>query len=104
MKNKELFNELNELCEKYGFVEVQSILKRLGLREFEIGKSYSSIGEKLSDVIDDIVFEKEEYEKWKKRFILNEDNEEYEFGLFDEENYKKSIKENQMKVLNVIME
>ena len=103
MKNKELFNELNELCEKYGFVEVQSILKGLGLREFE-NENKPSIGEKLSDVIDDIVFEKEEYEKWKKRFILNEDNEEYEFGLFDEENYKKSIKENQMKVLNVIME
>ena len=103
MRNKELFHELNELCKKYGFMKVKQNLKSLGLREFEI-ENYQTIGEKLSETINDIVDEKKEYRRWITHYTLNCDNEEYVFGVFDEENYKKSIRENQTKVLNVIMD
>lgn len=102
MRNKELQTELTVLCKNYGYMEVKDNLKSLGLREFEL-ENHQTIGEKLSNIIDDIVFEKDEYRKWEKRFILNEYNDDFEIGVFDEDIFKKSIKKNQMKVLEVIM-
>ena len=103
MRNKELFNELNELCKKYGFMEVKQNLKSLGLREFE-DENYQTIGESLSETINEIVNEKCEYQKWMKKLTLNERNEDFEYPIFNEEMIRKSIKENQMKVLDVIMD
>lgn len=103
MRNKELFNEIKKLCEKYGFMEVKQNLQSLGCREFE-SENYLTIGESLSETINEIVSEKCEYEKWKIGFTLNEDNEDFEYPIFYEELIRKSIKENQMKVLNVIMD
>ena len=97
MRNKELFNELNELCEKYGFVEVQSILKGLGLREFE-NENKPSIGEKLSDVIDYIVH----LHQLKKRHLFEKDRDDRLYETL--QYFNKEIRENQMVVLNEIME
>ena len=103
MRNKELFDELNELCKKYGFMKVKQNLKSLGLREFE-DENYQTIGESLSETINEIVNEKFEYQKWMKKLTLNERNEDFEYPIFNEEMIRKSIKENQMKVLDVIMD
>ena len=97
MRNKELFNELNELCKKYGFDNVVSILKSIGKREFE-DEYKPSVGEKLSDVIDYIVH----LHELKKKYLVenNRDDRLYETLQY----FNKEIRENQMVVLNEIME
>lgn len=104
MRNKELFNELYELCEKYGFEGVKQNLKSLGLREFE-KDNHPTIGEKLSETIDDIV----NLQRLRKRHLFEYDWNKRDCELEDDFNeplhyFTKEIKENRMKVLDVIMD
>ena len=97
MKKNELFNELIELCKKYGFDNVVSILKSIGKREFE-DEYKPSVGEKLSDVIDYIVH----LHELKKRHLFEKDRDDRFYETL--QYFNKEIKENQMVVLNEIME
>ena len=104
MRNKELFNELNELCKKYGFMEVRHTRKSLGLREFE-DDNHLTIGEKLSETIDDIL----NLQRLRKRHLSEYDWNKRDCELEDDFNeplhyFTKEIKENRMKVLDVIMD